>query len=507
MSKISRRDFLKLLSVAAPATVLASKLPTLGKVASIDKNAPNIIVFVLDAMTARNLSLYGYPRKTTPNLDAFAQKATVYHSHYATGNFTIPGTASILTGMYPWTHHAINQAGLIARNLVDRNFFGLIGSNYNRYAFGQNVWADFLLSQFGANIDEHLSPGAFGAIEQLIGDKLPANQTIGYKAYDDFLFRQENSPVSLIFGTIQRVLFQRRLDHAQAADYPLGLPGVIDYSLYFRLEDIFDGLAAHLKSLQSPFLGYYHLWAPHEPYRPRAEFVDLFSKDGWQPPEKPNHLLGEKKDFQRLLKLRQRYDEYIANVDFEFGRLMSELDQAGILETSYIFLTSDHGQMFERGVHGHVTPLMYEPVIHVPLIVSAPGQAERKNVYTPTSNVDLLPSLLSLTGASIPEWCQGTVLPQLGGAEDPQRSIFSMDAKQNAAFAPIKIGTVSMRKGKYKLIYYMGYRKEVDFELYDMENDAEEMNNLVQSSAGVFSSMKDELLAKLNDANRVLSIK
>ncbi|MBK9781637.1 MAG: sulfatase-like hydrolase/transferase [Anaerolineales bacterium] len=70
-------------------------------------NKKNVLIIVFDAMSAYNLSLYGYDRETTPNLARLSKRATVFHNHFAGGNFTTPGTASILTGSLPWTHRAI----------------------------------------------------------------------------------------------------------------------------------------------------------------------------------------------------------------------------------------------------------------------------------------------------------------------------------------------------------------------------------------------------------------
>ena len=110
MTQISRRDFLKLLGVAS-ASALASKNVLSLKVS--DNNKPNIIIILLDAFSAKHLSLYGYPRLTTPNIDAFAQYSTVYHNHYSGGNFTTCGTASMLTGMIPWKHRAIKSRAVV----------------------------------------------------------------------------------------------------------------------------------------------------------------------------------------------------------------------------------------------------------------------------------------------------------------------------------------------------------------------------------------------------------
>ena len=151
---ISRRDFLKLSALAA-GSGLSGAARVLSANHLQDTAKPNILIFVFDAMSARHLSLYGYPRRTTPNLEKFAERASVYHTHYSAGNFTTSGTASMLTGLYPWTHRAINYRGMVDRSLADRNLFHLMGNEYTRFAFTQNLWADILLSQFETDLDYH----------------------------------------------------------------------------------------------------------------------------------------------------------------------------------------------------------------------------------------------------------------------------------------------------------------------------------------------------------------
>jgi len=64
---------------------------------------PNVLVIVFDTLSAAHTSVDGYPRRTTPHLERFAERATVYHRHHSAGNFANPGTASLLTGAYPWS--------------------------------------------------------------------------------------------------------------------------------------------------------------------------------------------------------------------------------------------------------------------------------------------------------------------------------------------------------------------------------------------------------------------
>ena len=127
MSKITRRDFLKLASVVTGGAAISALLPRTFPSAQATGGKPNVIILLFDTMTAPHLSLYGYPRKTTPNLERFAQKATVYNSHYSGGSYTISGTASILTGLYPWHHRAINPSGPVRRELTGNNLFRAVG--------------------------------------------------------------------------------------------------------------------------------------------------------------------------------------------------------------------------------------------------------------------------------------------------------------------------------------------------------------------------------------------
>ncbi len=87
--KINRKEFLKLSSLASLSGFpLYLQEPTS---AAGSADSPNILVVVFDAFSAKNMSLYGYPRQTTPLIEQLADRAVVYHNHYAGGPFTTPG--------------------------------------------------------------------------------------------------------------------------------------------------------------------------------------------------------------------------------------------------------------------------------------------------------------------------------------------------------------------------------------------------------------------------------
>jgi len=461
-------------------------------------------------MSAKHLSVYGYPQNTTPNFERFADRATVFHSNYSAANFTSPGTATLLTGMLPWKHRAFNLGGFVARNLVENNLFNLLGDDFFSMGFSQNDWANKLLSEFKSSLSSKLPPSAFssGLMRIPLSYYLPDENYLAFNALDEYLARAHPTtnpfPGSITLGLwdsfVTHIIGQQTLS---TDEFPHGKPNN-NAGFYYDNKVVFAEIAQTIGNLNraAPFLGYFHFYSPHSPYAPHKEFADIFPDIPLV--KKPRHRLSSMKFSQKEMKEhRDRYDEYIANVDAEFGNLLDVLDEQGILDTSYLVLASDHGEVFERGEIGHGTALLYEPVIRTPLLISTPGQSQRVDVDSLTSNADLLPTLLQKINAQIPASLDGTLLPGLGGNENPERSIFSIEAKENSSFLPLETTTVALNKEKYKLIYYSGYERfDQQFELFNLEEDPNELTNIVDIDIITASRMKEELLTALNEANR-----
>jgi arylsulfatase A-like enzyme len=515
VTRVNRRDFLKTSAALIGGITFAGASRFLSSQNTQNLEKPNILIFVFDAMSARNLSLYGYERETTPHLNKFAGHASVYHRHYAAGNFTTTGTASMLTGLNPWTHRAINYRGMIDRHLTDRNLFKLVGDSYTRFAFTQNLWADILLSQFEADLNIHLPSDSFSNFvhSSLQPDDMPSDRGLAYYAFQDFFnLRVDDThpfPGSLLIASadLARALASDR-KHI-SAEYPRGLPTNYDYS--YENANVLDGVAQLVQSSLAkaqPYLAYFHLWSPHDPYNARRHFIGMFEED-LRLPVKPHLPLSATNHPEEVLhRNRRQYDEFIADLDAEFGRLISDLERSGVLQNSYVIITSDHGELFERGEMGHASALMYAPVTHIPLLISAPGQQRRFDFHTVTSNVDLLPTVLQIAGRGIPAWVEGKLLPGFGGTEDADRSIYPLMAKDNAAFRPITRATFVMLKGGHELLYYTGYPGHPDqYELYHLDEDPNELQNLFSKDITTASQMKDELLEAVSAANRSFQMK
>jgi arylsulfatase A-like enzyme len=283
--------------------------------------------------------------------------------------------------------------------------------------------------------------------------------------------------------------------------FPRGLPKD-DYD-YFLLEQAIDGIGGLLIAAPQPFMGYFHFWPPHAPYNTHRDFVGRFSGDGFKAPTKPLDIFG---DNGPKTKNSTEYDEYILYVDREFGRFYDHLEQNGLLENTWLVLTSDHGELFERGIEGHRTPVLYDPVVHVPLLIFEPGRESRTDIYANTSAADLLPTLLHVTDQKPAAWTEGVALPPFASDENVQdRGVFVVQAERSEQFGPLNIATLVIRKGDYKLMYFFGYEELSPtgerIELYNIKDDPDELNNLYGVEKGIGQELLDELKAKLEEMN------
>ncbi|MCB9133811.1 MAG: sulfatase-like hydrolase/transferase [Anaerolineales bacterium] len=499
---LNRRDFLKLAGLLSASYALPQFIAPTNALPQ-NANVQNVLIVVFDAFSAHNMSLYGYPRKTTPNIERLAEKAIVYHNHFSGGNFTTPGTASLLTGTLPWTHRAMGfPAKTVTQTFATKSLFHTF-PNYHRMAYSHNPLANSVLKAFFREIEDYVPrEQLFLEKNQLINSFFKKDEDIASVSAVRALKPQEDhSNYSLFFARIYEALRTRKyVDLLQ--HFPRGLPN-INTDDYFLLENGIDWLRDQVATVPQPFLSYYHFLPPHNPYATRDDFFGTFQGDGYRPPEKPKHLFNRGVGTARLLEQRQWYDEFILYVDAEFARLYQGLESAGILENTWLVLTSDHGELFERGVRGHSTYLLHQPVIHIPLLIFPPGQQTRQDITEKTSALDVLPTLAHLTGQERPAWGEGTLLPPFGPSA-PDRPIFVLESEKTPENAPITQGTVALVQGNYKLMYFFGYN-ELDgselLELYDLENDPEELNNLYSTQKSIGDEMLSTVKEQLQEKN------
>jgi arylsulfatase A-like enzyme len=451
-----------------------------------------------------------------PNLSRIIQKATVFHNHYSNGNYTTPGTASLLTGTLPWTHRAFRSYGTVYEDLKNNNIFSLFQLNgYHTLAYTHNPLVERLLIQFIDNIDSHIPRQKLFLVEDI-------NQKIFKNDYDtaelsrhqvfedDDIYNDTTRYTQTLFlqSAYEKILNKFRRENVKKYShlFPRGLPKLWGRDS-FLLEDGIDFLNNEMGGLPSPFFGYIHFLPPHYPYSPRLEFSKLFNGDGYQMPEKPMHLFSTQYSYKQSLRSKKFYNQHIAYVDSEFARLFDTMEKNGFLDNTVLVFTSDHGEMFERGIIGHRTECLHEPVIKVPMVIFEPGQTKRHDIFYPKSNIDIIPTLLHLTDQTIPVWVEGDVLPPFTSSKNTSdRSIFTVQALYNSQLDPLTEASISMVKGQHKLHAYFGYTEipsgEILYELYDLKNDPDELDNLISTKPALFKTLKEEMLTKLREVNQ-----
>jgi len=218
--------------------------------------------------------------------------------------------------------------------------------------------------------------------------------------------------------------------------------------------------------------------------------------------------------YQRYIK---KYLRVVQSVDDNVGRILDYLDEKGLTENTLIIYTSDQG--FFLGDHGwYDKRFMYEESLKMPFVLRYPREVTPKSVNDDlVLNVDFPALFLDLAGVPIPSEFQGrSFRPLLQGSTPPDwREGMYYRYWMNAAHHNVA-AHYGIRTQKYKLIYYyydgcgqLGAKDgccagdgniipldfEPEWELFDLEKDPQEMNNVVNDPtyAGVVEELKDEL--------------
>ncbi|MBT3194377.1 MAG: sulfatase [Verrucomicrobia bacterium] len=205
-------------------------------------------------------------------------------------------------------------------------------------------------------------------------------------------------------------------------------------------------------------------------------------------------------DITRDELTRAIYQEYIKgyyrlvkSVDDNVGRILKYLDESGLAKDTLVIYTSDQG--FSLGEHGlYNKQWMYEGPMHQPLLVRLPGVIEAGMVHeSMVSHVDLAPTLLQFAGLPVPDDMQGHSLkPILEGKAEQVRDASYYHFYSHGERLPEMIG---VRTERYKLIHYPGMKGRFQWELFDLKNDPDEMEN--RTSNPEYKAVRERMEEKL----------
>jgi len=253
-----------------------------------------------------------------------------------------------------------------------------------------------------------------------------------------------------------------------------------------------------------PFFAYVAPKAPHGPAIPTLR--DLHAYDGLKAPRPPSFNEKDVSDKPPLIRqlprlsaaekakidrLHEGRAELLQAVDDLVEGIVEELENAGVMDNTYIFFTSDNG--FHHGEHRIPSEKWrpYEEDIHMPLLVRGPGVAAGSTAYELSLNTDYLPTFTDLAGAQTPPYVDGRSLrPALKGNATAWRSAILLEAARNDVFPP--------ESPRYRGIRTSGGTKYVEYadgqkELYNLGPDPYELNNRYPAttpSAGLVSRLQ-----------------
>lgn len=365
---------------------------------------PRLVLLVsIDTLRPDHLGAYGYARPTSPTLDRIAAGGALFEVALSPAPWTLPGHASMLTGLYPHRH------GLTALDLELPADVETVASRFQAAGYAT---AAFVNSH---NLSERYDLD---------------------RGFDEYVYVKES--VSSRFPS--RLIVDRAIQW-------LGEPH------------------------DAPAFVFLHTYDVHSDYASLPRYEERFvrpydgSADGTTSQlARVRHGLEslDEGDASHLVDL---YDAGIRQVDDELARLVAFLAERGLEESTLLAITSDHGEEFlEHGgvLHGRT---QFDEVLRVPLVLRGPGIPPGLRIETPVSLVDVMPTLLGLTGLSPPAGLDGIdVGPLVRGGALPDRVLFG-EADHNRRYHDV---TRSARHGRYKLHVN---RKSGERALYDLRED------------------------------------
>lgn len=452
----------------------------------------HIVLVSLDTVRADHLACYGHPTIETPNLDGIAEEGIVCRDVSAAAPSTLSSHVSLLTGLLPTSHGVVRNGFSIPREdtslatiLHDRGWHtaAVVGS----FALSSLTYVARGFERFDEEFDPSLSqPSADGTREpsQRRADRV-TDRAIEF--VNDFV--DDDGEAEGLF------LFVHYFD----AHHPYDPPAPWDRRYGKEAAEVAGDLADQRRAVA----------AHHQRILGEVPGLDRVLLQGL-----PKALLMAPPAQASPLErgMAARYAGEISYLDQELGRLFDHLRAEGLWEDTLVVVTSDHGETFwEHGDFWNHGLCVYDTTLRVPLILKLPGGGHAgEEIERPLSNVDVVPTvleLLELDGAS--ELDGVSMVDAWGGGDssrdDGKRLIFSAATQPPALEArtpgPWKgaLKARSVRRGRWKFVHtpYLDHQ-----ELYDLEADPEERENLLLGDDDRAFEVAAELRAVLDASVR-----
>ena len=370
-----------------------------GRLNERNRDLPNVLLIVVDALRQDTLGCYGHPTVETPVIDGLAERGVRFDNAFVQAPFTLSSFGSWLTGKYPRRHGLVKMVtGITAENMTLAAHLEqapFLPGNEKPGEGGERLWPDdYFDAYFLTGMMSHgsgLIRGADVYCEAVAGHGL-VDREVPWSVFSSELL------VSILRTRVQE----------QSSNYALAAQ---------LAEQWIDANG------DRRFAALVHLYSTHTPYNPpdvyRGPYVDpdyagpidpgffahhRYAIEAGEYPVTPEQFEQWPADKQHIQDL---YLAGVAQADADIGRILAALERKGVLDDTLVILTSDHGEdlgegegVHERWEHNH----MYETNLRVPWILSWPnGLAQGAVVDARVDSIDLVPTVSDLLGIAVPD--------------------------------------------------------------------------------------------------------
>jgi arylsulfatase A-like enzyme len=422
-----------------------------------------VILIQADTLRRDHLSFYGHSRDTAPVLARMANEGVRFNNAIANAAWTKVSTPSIMTSLYPSTHGV-----------------------------------------------------------KLLSDRVPSAATTLAEVYRKAGYATMSLSSVPFTGQYTNLHQGFELLHESASLSVAGTPLSAKTGREY-VDRLLDWLDDHR---DVPFFVYLHVFDPHSPYEPYAPYNTKWSNPATME-EHRRHVTEVVKviddPFFRGLRLPTRaevvksgfdpdkyieqelnwYDGSIRGMDAEMGRLFDHLRRLGVDENTLVVLTSDHGTEFHehgRIFHGHT---LYGELTNIPLVIRWPARVPAgRAIDDLVQSVDIMPTMLDLTGLSHPQGLQGQSLQPFLAASAPAggsgswpgwmpRPTISERVPNTPVPRPDNTReSVAIIDGTWKLIHNTTRPPDLpEFELFDYAKDPLNKHNVAADHADVVARL------------------
>lgn len=448
---------------------------------------PNIILITADQMRADAIG-YINNKVLTPTLDFLAKEGSIFTNAFCSSPVCTPSRAAIFTGRYSMNNGARNIGTVLDENeitLADLlNAVGYYSVGVGKMHFRPQL-KDFKNNYEDVQIRDRVrgrDKTYYGFMETHITEDDKQGKYLDYLAENGYF-----------------------LKIGKGVDGKNELPEEYNQTYWIGMKSC-EVIEKH--DFEKPLFMWTSFVDPHHPFDPAEKFIDMYSDMHPNPPiprkffcyDRPLELKiqgengywpggGEQHNFsdEKIKEFTKYYYAMISFIDQEIMKIKDKLKSKGQLENTIIIFTSDHGEYM--GDYGLLQkgPFMYDSLIKVPLLFWGKGINRSVSSQEIVENIDIVPTILDLINVKIPHGIQGesliNILQNKKSKRKNQSALITYDSRERG----ILIKTYRDKKYKINLFLNEDYG-----EIYDLENDPNETNNLFLNK-----DLKSELLLKL----------